>query len=193
MRKGVTLSAFLDEEVTDPSFTGYCIISFGRASCSLVLEHGKCMLAEYPPLKGGDAWNAIKAIGDTQVDAELSDITDTQVQLALEFNKLARVDSSRPSAIIFTKTESVTPSEVIENPLKRSGSAKSASAPLPQQKREQREDSRIPEGDGFVLVNRDLDRLDAMDLESMTEKIRNSCKSTVRRLHLGHLLEEPTN
>jgi hypothetical protein len=41
-------------------------------------------------------------------------------------------------------------------------------------------------------VNQDLAALERIDLESMTEKIRNTCKSTVQRLDLGHLMDEDT-
>jgi hypothetical protein len=50
----------------------------------------------------------------------------------------------------------------------------------------------IKETDVAGIVNQDLAALERIDLESMTEKIRNTCKSTVQRLDLGHLMDEDT-
>ena len=35
----------------------------------------------------------------------------------------------------------------------------------------------------------DIETFDAMDINSVTDKIRNDCKTMVRQLHLDHLME----
>jgi hypothetical protein len=43
-------------------------------------------------------------------------------------------------------------------------------------------------------ITRDLNALDAMDLDAMAEKIRTNCKFMVEKMNLGHLIEDdPSN
>jgi len=43
-------------------------------------------------------------------------------------------------------------------------------------------------GGGYSLMDKDLAALDSMDLDTMTRKIRENCKSMVERLQLGYLV-----
>jgi len=36
---------------------------------------------------------------------------------------------------------------------------------------------------------KDIDTFDTMDLENVTDKIRNDCKTMIKQLHLEHLME----
>jgi len=51
------------------------------------------------------------------------------------------------------------------------------------------DDQDIPSmGSGYILIDKDLAALDSMDLDTMTSKIRENCKSMVERLQLGYLV-----
>jgi len=45
------------------------------------------------------------------------------------------------------------------------------------------------EGEDYIVMNRELDALDSMDLDSMSDKIRANCRSMIEKLHLEHLME----
>ncbi len=40
------------------------------------------------------------------------------------------------------------------------------------------------------MVDRDLQALDAMDLDTMSQKIRMNCKQMIEKLHLEHLIDD---
>ncbi len=46
------------------------------------------------------------------------------------------------------------------------------------------------EGEDVTMVDRDLNALDSMDLNTMSNKIRENCKIMVEKLHLEHLMEQ---
>lgn len=51
----------------------------------------------------------------------------------------------------------------------------------------------VPEEDTSVsgqgIFEKDIDTFDTMDLENVTDKIRNDCKTMIKQLHLEHLME----
>ena len=50
----------------------------------------------------------------------------------------------------------------------------------------------VPEDDlssGKGSFEKDIDTFDSMDLENVTDKIRNDCKTMIKQLHLEHLME----
>ncbi|MCQ8893669.1 MAG: hypothetical protein NQU46_03420 [Methanolinea sp.] len=44
--------------------------------------------------------------------------------------------------------------------------------------------------EGYVLMDQDLKALDAMDVESMSRKIRENCRLMIERLHLDYLIAD---
>jgi hypothetical protein len=44
-------------------------------------------------------------------------------------------------------------------------------------------------GTGQGSFEKDIDTFDSMDLENVTDKIRNDCKTMIKQLHLEHLME----
>jgi hypothetical protein len=42
---------------------------------------------------------------------------------------------------------------------------------------------------GATSFDSDIDTFDTMDLENVTDKIRNDCKTMIKQLHLEHLME----
>ena len=39
------------------------------------------------------------------------------------------------------------------------------------------------------IFEKDIDTFDSMDLDNVTDKIRNDCKTMIKQLHLEHLME----
>jgi hypothetical protein len=85
--KGVALNSLI-QELTEVRYTGVITISWRQEVISLVIQKGRYILAEYGSLKGDSAWEGMIALGETIVDAILSDFSDSELKLAIEFNEL---------------------------------------------------------------------------------------------------------
>ncbi len=95
IKKDTRLGGIL-EDLQVMKFTGICTISFGPANGSLVFKSGKRILAEFRNAEGDGAWNEIQKIFGEKVDASVSAMDDTQIELSLEFNKSCRIGKGRP-------------------------------------------------------------------------------------------------
>ena len=84
--KGVALNSLI-QELAEVRYTGVITISWRHEAISLVLQKGRYILAEYGSLKGDSAWEGMIALGETTVDAILSDFSDSELKLAMEFNE----------------------------------------------------------------------------------------------------------
>jgi hypothetical protein len=85
LKKGIVLSSFLMQSRQD-HYTGLVIISSDKVSGSLLFQRGSCILADLPPHSGREAIDEIAAQAEDVVDIELYALSDSQMQLALEFN-----------------------------------------------------------------------------------------------------------
>ena len=192
IKKGQTAPGLL-QEMESLQFSGSCTLSWGRERSTLVLDKGRVVLAEHQMLRGDAALNGIRALSDKILDAELSDLNLTQLSLATEFNKQYIIQDSQRSTITFgknvpgTQPETKPPQQTV--PPARTFPEKRIRSPGKEVQENDWLDD-IKETDLIGIVNKDLASLERIDLESMTEKIRNTCKSTVQRLDLGHLMEE---
>jgi hypothetical protein len=90
IKKGTKLGGILDE-LQLMKFTGICTISFGSANGSLVFKSGKRILAEFRNIVGDAALDEFQKIVGENVDASVSAMDDTQIDLSLEFNKSCRI------------------------------------------------------------------------------------------------------
>ncbi|MGA2934258.1 MAG: hypothetical protein ABSD81_03785 [Methanomicrobiales archaeon] len=84
--KGVALNSLI-QELAEVRYTGVITISLRQEVISLVIQKGRYILAEYGLLKGGAAWEGMIALGETTIDAILSDFSDSELKLAIEFNE----------------------------------------------------------------------------------------------------------
>jgi len=84
--KGVALNSLI-QELAEVRYTGVITISWRKGVISLVIQKGRYILAEYGSLKGDPAWEGMVALGETTVDAILSDFSDSELKLAIEFNE----------------------------------------------------------------------------------------------------------
>jgi hypothetical protein len=81
----------LFEELQKIRFSGICTISFGKATGIIVFTSGKRILAEFESSIGDAAWDDLQKIVEERVDAALSTLDITQIQLSVEFNKSCRL------------------------------------------------------------------------------------------------------
>jgi hypothetical protein len=95
IKKDTILGGIL-EELQLMKFSGICTISFGSANGSLVFKSGKRILAEFRNISGDEAWNELQKIFGEKVDAAVSTMDDTQIELSLEFNKTCRIGKGKP-------------------------------------------------------------------------------------------------
>jgi hypothetical protein len=116
--KGVALNSLI-QELAEVRYTGDITISWKHGIISLVIQKGRYILAEYGSLKGDAAWEGMIALGETTIDAILSDFSDSELKLAIEFNEICLL-----SAHVVTRAPKVTrekPREPapVERPLER--------------------------------------------------------------------------
>ncbi len=108
IKKDTKLGGILDE-LQLMKFSGICTISFGSAHGSLVFKSGKRILAEFRNIAGDAAWDEFQKISGEKVDASISTMDDTQIELSLEFNKSCRIGKggkSEQSPLSPAKTDS---------------------------------------------------------------------------------------
>jgi hypothetical protein len=108
--------ADLLEELQGMRFTGSVSIEVDRMVVNLVFRKGKMILAEFGSDQGDMAVERMKDLGDRTIDASLSEMTDAQLSLALEFNPESRLQNSgRPiKAAMDEKEEKTGPSRAAE-------------------------------------------------------------------------------
>lgn len=85
IKKGILFRLLLDV-LEKNRFTGYCTVSRGPDTCTLVLNSGIYILADYDKSEGEAAWQKILKLLDQKVDAGLTTLNTVQLQLVMEFN-----------------------------------------------------------------------------------------------------------
>ncbi len=216
IKKGILFRSLLDE-IEKAMFTGYCTVSCGMETCTLVLNLGIYILADYDKLEGEQAWQKTQKLLDMKVDAGLTTLTAIQLQLAKEFNPHATLPSFvRKSPTRQVRTEIISsgtrrqedsprnaiPEARLEHQEKqglRPGPETVVAGTHPAQQLstrgtlqspdEQRATEKGPENNGSD-IDRDLETLDNMDIDEMTKKIRENCKITIEHLDLDYLVKK---
>lgn len=217
LKKGVTIRQLLHEMKSD-KFTGFCNISGISVPVTLVLKNGRVLLATYNDLAGEEAWKAVISIMAEEGEAEMSDLTDPQIQLSIEFNSRAVVREGDvllpPESPPLPERGKNAQEKKVKNPVKqRSTPRVEPDTLIPERKTDDHlpvevqsalkepEHTSLSHGaapdradensdEDEQLVYQDLKVLDEMDLESMSEKIRANCQVMVKKLNLDHLLEK---
>jgi len=211
--KGVALNSLI-QELAEVRYTGCVTISLRQEAISLVIQRGRYILAEYGSLRGDAAWRAMMALGEPTIDAILSDFTDPELKLALEFNDAfllpAQVDlrMAKPPR---EKAREPSPAERPQGqpagapapPAPEEAPAPGPATPLPfgtwskvdmaQAIAADQGGSEIPsagEYDELALLRMEMSALDDVDVEHIATKIRKNAKGIVKKLHLGHLMTE---
>jgi len=212
MKKGLELGIIM-EDLMKEHFSGTCSILSGNQSFDLVFQDGQVMLASGDSTCGDATMEIIANQRDSIADASLSALTSAQLKLTLEFNAECRVQRQRPSA---QKTPAPSPEVQVSSPAKKppqfipkpaniqenvkkspeifvsppeSPAATTPSAPV-RDKDKRSVDIFASDGDEYSMVDRDLQALDAMDLDTMSQKIRMNCRQMIEKLHLEHLIDD---
>jgi hypothetical protein len=195
----------LISHLAEVSLSGYCKIISAEIPILMVFRNGTIILAECGELKGPAALEQISRMGDIPVDVILHDLNETQLELALEFNPSCVL----PSGVPIMKRADNAPLILIEgiNPPQsreqgkgsmipaeenaRSQSPLSA-RPVPVRPKNPRQGSQSGTDDEGSILMRELEALDRLEIESMTEKFRANCRLMIEKLDLEHLLEQNT-
>jgi len=204
LKREISLDALTDE-LKKERFTGYCTISRDSSEIVMVFRNGSLLLARYDDMEGNAAWDRIKGLGSDMVDAVLSNLSDMQVELALEFNSNARIQRLTPRGVRApvppvrrTETQQADISSERVIPTTNEPRRSERKPPSPIYEKEVVETNIPSKSDASPSVSSDeeysgiyqeLEALDSMDIDSMTQKIRNNCMVMIEKLHLEHLIE----
>jgi hypothetical protein len=152
-------------------FSGICSISLGMTTGTLVLQNGRSILAGFKNKSGDAAWEELVKISDNDIDASLSSLEETQVQLALEFNKTSWIQKSGPAMPPFPLPVPRVSSEKHAGEKEKGGSGDAEKCSDPD------------------IFENDIATLDRINVEEMTEKMRKDCKTMIKDLNLEHLIK----
>jgi hypothetical protein len=206
LKRGCSLPALI-QELRDSAFTGFCRIALVSGSITLVFEKGTIRLAKYDVLEGDAALERIFQSGLVTVDVVLHDLSPVQLDLAVEFSPLSVVKTGREGISTDQRdSHGVSGNNYGTSPdLRKTGlknelpdqGSRSDHAALHNILAEKPVAERgIPSiqtsDDDTSLLSRELDALDAMDIESMTAKFRANYRLMMERLELEHLIDRNT-
>lgn len=215
IKKGILFRSLLDV-LEKNRFTGYCTISRGPDTCTLVLNSGIFILADYNKFEGEAAWQKIQKLLDLKVDAGLTTLNTVQLQLAMEFNPHAilpafvkkspagqgstgitdqgagrRGDISgntKPGASLDLQKTRDLPAGT-EKVGAGTIPAGQVSAPGTVQSANEQQSADKEQTENRSDIDRELETLDTMDINEMTKKIRENWKVTMEQLNLDYLVE----
>ena len=216
IKKGILFRSLLDE-IEKTRFTGYCTITSGIETCTLVLNSGIYIIADYGKLEGEHAWQKMQKMLDMKVDAGLTTLNPVQLDLAREFNPHAALPSfvrRGPARQVRTgvttpdirKKEGIPGDQVpevrfepqgnkglndgTETVLNEKPAAEQVSTSGTAQSPGEQPANENGHAEDGTSIGRDLDALDNMDIDEMTKKIRENCKVTIEHLDLDHLIDK---
>jgi hypothetical protein len=92
--KGIPLRTLLSE-LEKRRFTGYCAMPIAGVTALLVMEEGRYILAEYRGIRGRDALESVRLIGDPSVDVVLAPLPRDRLAEMRRTNEPFLVDPPR--------------------------------------------------------------------------------------------------
>jgi hypothetical protein len=189
LKRGSVLHSLIGE-MERARFTGYCKIVSEKAPVLLVFSDGKIVLAECGTLIAHAAMEEISHSGDTPVDSSLHELSSAQIQLALEFNHEARVDAGVKPGRIYIARSQPRRDDTTPHPKSPTVGPSTGSHRVTVPERSSDHRTFVPADEETALLIRDLDALDSLDIQAMTENFRASCRQMIKKLELEHLLEK---
>ena len=215
IKKGISLGEILDGMATS-GFSGICSFSSATIKGTMVFKGGVIILAKVQDQYGDPAVVEARLVVGQVIDAVLSDLDGTQVQLALEFNKHAHVQKAGNWQEVFPQKDKLpvvqdtrkkhVPGQMADPiksdfikpmPVTSAGSAFPAGPDknwttdnsLDTQKPPVQEPA--PQQDTpLSSAEKEFETFDSMDLEDVTQKIRRDSKILLKQLELDHLMEK---
>jgi len=217
IKKGVPLGDILDEMATS-RFSGICSFSSVTVNGTMVFKGGLVILAKVQNQYGDPAVIEARLVVSQVIDAVLSDLDGTQMQLALEFNKHAYVQKegnwqgvsiqkAKSSPVQDSQNKSAPEPELKSKPKEKDfiksiqATPASPAVPLRPDKGMAAENlANTPEPPlqgqpasqepQLSSAEKDFETFDSMDLEDVTRKIRRDSKIILKQLELDHLMEK---
>lgn len=178
IKKSELISSIIND-VEHTKFSGICRISSNTMSGTMVFESGNCILAKIQDTSGIDAWEDLLKMGNHKVDATFSNLDEAQVRQALEFNKECRIIKSVNTTLLAALQ--------LQKPAEPAYADPQIRVCQPQDPTKPVEIKELPKDTSSF--DRDIDTFDNLDIDSVTDKIRNDCKTIIRQLNLEHLME----
>ena len=202
LKRGLGLHSLISHMV-EVSLSGYCKIVSRETPILVVFRNGTIILAEYGELKGAAAMEQIYRSDDVNVDVIIHDLNAIQLQLALEFNPSCVLPRGVPTVERVDTPPSVLSEEVIPpqfQDLERAreilsdGGGRShlgipAGIPPATANPPQPVTHTGADDEPSILIQ-ELDALDMLEIESMAEKFRASCRQMIEKLDLEDLLKQ---
>jgi hypothetical protein len=199
------------ENLERTDFSGVCSIPAAAVAGTLVFKNGRFILAKIHGKAGDAAIHELPPLGNLHVDAALATLDTPQIQLALEFNKQflikkadrVLVDTTRNQGpaekhpqVSHTPDKKPDPSTFVAVPdsryvVIRKPAFSGIPRPGEQHSKNRKIVTEIPvqdTGDPDSFEN-DISTLEAMNLDTTTEKMRRDCKTLVQQLDLEHLMK----
>jgi uncharacterized protein (DUF433 family) len=171
IKRGITLSDLIDD-MRETHFSGYCNLTMNQESITFVAEDGICLLVDFYPERGSAALQIMQTSLEDEITAELYTLTPAQMQLALEFNRDYRVSINTKSPVFKMK-----PQKVPERTARKEGDR---GQPRPA----------VVKAEGGDDFEEQIQALESMDLQTMTEQFKDNFKDVLTRLDLEYLLDE---
>lgn len=193
----------------ESNFSGYLTIETGIRKASIIYRNGMCIMIDFPPNYGEEAVRDIQKGFDHIVTAEMYEMSQPQMELALEFNEGywannwtkgtgVSITSISREIIEITEIASIEPVTDVHHKedLKEISSQPNTEeqprfpeAPLAETKHPHEEES-SDELDDFA---QEVNTLENMDMELMESRVRESFRDVIRELDLDYLIIDAKN
>jgi hypothetical protein len=193
--KGIPLQTLLSE-LEKRRFTGYCATPIAGASALLVMEEGKYILAEYRGIRGKDALESIRSIGDPVVDVVIAPSSSDQVAEMVRMNGAYLVHPPRQPGL---PAPDLRASSTVIRPISIGGSqgkpvkviavqtkTREEQAPQPQKAAGVGKAAGKPAAGQPGPAER-LDRKGLDHLKTLKDSFKNDAADLLSELNLGHL------
>ena len=194
--KGVPIRTLLSE-LEKRRFTGYCAMPIAGASAFLVLDEGRYVLAEYRGIRGRDALESIRSIGNPAVDVVIAPSSKEQLAGMVRLNEPFLVDPPRPpishGAGLPASTTVIRPVSIGGGPGKQvkviavQAKKKEIPASPPGVAGKKPAAAGRPAATGSSQAER-LDRKGLDHIKSMKDSFKNDAADLLSDLNLGHLV-----
>ena len=196
--KAIPLRTLLSE-LEKRRFTGYCATPIAGASALLVMEEGQYILAEYRGIRGRDALESIRSIGDPVVDVVIAPSNRDQVAEMVRMNGDFQVSPPRqPGA----PAPDLRASSTVIRPISIGGGAGKPVKVIAVQTKTAGERGRPPKASGTGKASpgkpvtgpaasqpgrADLDRKGLDHIKSLKDSFKSDAADLLSELNLGHL------
>ena len=194
----------------ESNFFGYLTIETGIRKASLIYRNGMCIMIDFPPNYGEEAVRDIQKGFGHIVTAEMYEMSQPQMELALEFNEGywannwtkgtgISITSISREIIEITEIASIEPctdghrddegQEMVPQPDTEEQNLLPDAA-LPETKVHPHEEEMPEEIDNFA---REVNTLENMDMELMESRVRESFRDVIKELDLDYLIIDAKN